>query len=80
MAIDKKEGTSIEEKTKRLILGFKDNNQVRGSLNEIFLLVVTTTMNNFKISRVLIEGMSLCAIMYIELFKKLCLSKEKLSL
>lgn len=47
--------------------------------NEIFPLVIMTTMENFDVSRIIIDGGSSCDIIYIELFDKLGLKKDKLS-
>lgn len=50
MAINKKEETIIEEKLKRPIHGFKDNEKVGRIPNEIFPLFITAVMENFDIS------------------------------
>lgn len=46
--------------------------------NKIFSLVMITTIVNFDVSRVLINGGSSCNIMYSNLFDKMGLEKEKL--
>lgn len=57
-----------EEKPKKLILRFKDSEKVDGIPNESFYLLITTTIANFDMSRILIDGGSLCNIMYAKIF------------
>lgn len=57
MTINKKEDVSYEGKLKRRILRFKDSEKVGGIPNDIFPLVITTTIANLDVLRILIyEG------------------------
>lgn len=79
MALDNKGGMYVKEKLKRSITRFRDNEKVGNIPNEIFSLVIMETMDNFDVSRILIDEGSSCDIIYVELFKKLGLKKEKMS-
>lgn len=68
-----------EGKPERTIHGFKDNKKVGGFPNEIFTLVITPTMSNFDVLRILIDVGVSCDIMYTKLLKKLGSKIERLS-
>lgn len=55
----------------RPIIGFKNNEKIRGISYEIFPFVITMTMTNFNVSRILIDEESSCDIMYAVFFTKL---------
>lgn len=57
-------------------LGFLNNEKVRGIPNETFSLVITSTVVNFNVSRVLNDGGGSYNIMYLDLFKRLWLKKR----
>lgn len=78
MAICKEGGISPKGKLEIPIIGFKDNKKLDGIPNENFPQSITKTMSKFNLSRIIINGGSLCDIMYAELFEKLGLRKEKL--
>lgn len=63
-------------------LGFRISEKVGGISNEIFPLVIITTIKKFHVSMMLIDlgvgGGRSCEILYTELFKKLGLRREKL--
>jgi hypothetical protein len=58
--------------------GFNDDDYPRGTLNEIFPLIVIATMAYHDVSRVLIDEGRPCDTMYQEFFQKLGLKKENL--
>lgn len=56
--------------------GFRDNVKVRGTLNDIFSLVITTMVGHFNVSQILIDGGRSCNIIYSKLFETMDLKKE----
>lgn len=58
MIISKVQGETFTNKPYRPILGFVDEEKMGGIFNDIFPLVITTTMVNCDVSRVLIDGRS----------------------
>lgn len=71
MAHSKEDGEVFEPNTKRPIPRFRDSEKVSGIPNEGFPLIITATIANFDMSRILINGQSSCNIMYKELYEKL---------
>lgn len=63
MVVHKKDNFFVEERLESHILEFRDNEKVHGIFKDIFPLVITKTMINFNISRVLINKRSSCDIM-----------------
>lgn len=78
MVLSKIYGSTSSTDLERSVLGFRDNDQVRVVLNEIFLLVITTTIINFGVSQFLIDNGSSCNIMYDDIFERIGLKKQKL--
>lgn len=61
-----------------LIIGFFDSEMFEGIPNVTFPLVVTTTVDNRAVSKILISDESLCNVTYTNIFVGLGLSKEYL--
>lgn len=78
MVVDKKGELSSNEKLEQPITGFKDSDKVRDIHNDIFSLVITTTMYNFDVLMILIDWRRSYDIMYIDIFEKLGLKNDKL--
>lgn len=60
------------------MLSLRDIEKVEGILNEIFMLVITATISDFDVSRIVIGNGSSRGVMYLEFFKKISLNIEKL--
>lgn len=74
----KNKGACIDGNPERPILKFQDNEKVSRIPNEYFPLVIIATIANFYMSRILINKESSWDIMYVELFEKIGLKREKL--
>jgi hypothetical protein len=66
------------ERKERPAIGFSDDEYPRGTPNEIFPLIIITTMAHHDVSRVLVDQGSSCDVIYQELFQKPGLHKEHL--
>lgn len=78
MVISKKGGCTSSKELEKSVLNFRDSEKVGGILNEIFLLVITTMIVHFEVSRILINGGSCCDVMYSKVFKNMGPKKLKL--
>lgn len=78
MVVDKEKWESSTIKSERPILGFLDSEKVRGILNDVFPLVISVFVANYDFFQVMIDENSSYHIMYVELFLKFELKKEKL--
>lgn len=74
MAVDQNGDTQSDDKLERSILGFEYNKYADGIPHEIFLLLIMTTMANFDVSKILIDGEISCDIMYKVRFEERKLS------
>lgn len=63
MVVSREGDSTFEVKSKRLSLGFFYREKVGKIPNKIFPLAITTTMANFDVSRILIDGGRSCDIM-----------------
>lgn len=55
MVFSKEEGATSTKLLEMLILEFLDSGKVGGVSNEIFLLVITVTMPNYDVPRILVN-------------------------
>jgi hypothetical protein len=65
--------------SKRPMLGFTDDEMLNNKPNEMFPLIIMATLDNFDVSRILVDEGSSCDIMYQDLFEKMGLKKESLA-
>lgn len=70
MVVNKKDISTSSKGPERSILGFLDSENIGGIPNDIFPLVITTTVSHFDVSQILTDGGSFCDIMYSKLFEK----------
>lgn len=78
MGISKEQRETSNNKLEMLILGSVESKKVKDIPYDIFPLVITTTTANYYVSMVLIDGVSSYGIMFIKIFEKLKMKKEKL--
>lgn len=57
------------------MISFQDSKKVESIVDELFPLVIITTIGQLNASRVLIDGGSSCEIIYLSLFEKMYLDR-----
>lgn len=62
MDVHKKEGCTLAKNPNKLMFSFWDSEKVGGTPNDIFPLVITSMVDHFDISWILIDGGSSCDI------------------
>lgn len=78
MENNKDKGSTLTANPEMTILEFWESEKIRGIPNENFPLVITTTIANFDVSKILVNGGSSCGIMYSDLFENIGLKRGKL--
>lgn len=69
--VHKKDGSTLVKTHDKVMLGFWNSKKVGGIPNEIFPLLITTIVEQFDISQILIDGGNSCDITYSRLFEKM---------
>lgn len=78
MTVSKEKETTYIGSQKDISSDFEISKKLGGIPNEIFTMILTATIANFNVVRILVDCGSTYYIMYVELFEKLGMKKEKL--